>query len=292
MRVAWITPQPIEQSEQQPFLKGKTYNPTLEKFSAGVKEIADKNHGLFIDQFHPYLATLEKGRPGGVGETITWGHGLGGDGVHPAGPGQAVMAAAILKGMQFPTLVSAVEIDAASGMCVKEQNCKVTELAAKDNRVQFERLDAALPFFPQEAMSILKWAPIRDELNDYRLKVTGLKGGQYSVMLGGKKVADFSADQLAKGVNLSEAALSAGPVADQVKSLVATVNSKNKFHFDVIFAGVVRWNPPPWLHVKDLQEQKDKAVADLEAKMPDLDAAIAKALEMKAHRVEVVPVEK
>jgi lysophospholipase L1-like esterase len=292
MRVAWITPQPIEQSEQQPFLKEKAYNLTLEKFSAGVKEIADKNQGLFIDQFHPYLATLEKARPGGVGETITYGHGIPGDGVHPGGPGQAVMAAAILKGMHLPSLVSAVEIDASTGKGFKSENCKVTDLSVKEDRVQFDRLDAALPFFPDEAKSIVKWSPIREELNDYRLKVTGLKDGRYSVLLGGKKIADYSADQLAKGVNLTEAALTAGPVADQVKAVVAAVNAKNKFHHDMIFRGVVLWNPPAWLHVKDLQEQKDKALAELEAKMPELDAAVWKALEMKAHRVEIVPAEK
>src|SRR5579883_1990792 len=55
IRVAWITPQPLDTAEQ-----GKTaltgYNLTLEKYSAGVQTIADKDHGLFVDQFHPYLA--------------------------------------------------------------------------------------------------------------------------------------------------------------------------------------------------------------------------------------------
>jgi hypothetical protein len=34
----------------------------LEKFSEGVKVIADKNDGLFVDQFHPYLAALDRAR--------------------------------------------------------------------------------------------------------------------------------------------------------------------------------------------------------------------------------------
>src|SRR5579884_227042 len=60
LRVAWITPQPLDTGEP-----GKTaltgYNQTLEKFSAGVQEIAKKK-GLFVDQFHPYLAVLDKAR--------------------------------------------------------------------------------------------------------------------------------------------------------------------------------------------------------------------------------------
>src|SRR5262249_50602826 len=48
VRVAWITPQPLDGAEE-----GKTaltgYNQTLEKYSDGVKDIAQKNDGLFVD---------------------------------------------------------------------------------------------------------------------------------------------------------------------------------------------------------------------------------------------------
>ncbi len=287
IRVAWITPQPIEKLQQEPALKG--YNETLEKFSAGVREIAATNNGLFIDQFHPYLEVLEKGRPNGEGKPIT-----GGDAVHPGAPGQTVMAAAILRGLHFPKLVSAVEIDAAAGKVVKADNCKVTEVDAKADRVQFERQDGALPFFPAGAETILKVTPIRDELNDYGLKVTGLKDGKYSVLLGGKKVADFNADQLAKGVNLAEAALTAGPIADQVKAVVSAVQAKNDYYHNRIFRGVTLSGVPDWLALdaKFVEEKRQAAVADRMAKLPELDAAIEKALQIKPHLVEIVPVEK
>ena len=45
IRVAWITPQPLDTGDQgTTALTG--YNQTLEKFSDGVKDIADKNDGL------------------------------------------------------------------------------------------------------------------------------------------------------------------------------------------------------------------------------------------------------
>src|SRR5262245_37200269 len=53
IRVAWITPNPMENQENGPALSG--YNKTLEQFSAGVREIAEKNRDLFIDQFHPFI---------------------------------------------------------------------------------------------------------------------------------------------------------------------------------------------------------------------------------------------
>ena len=101
IRVAWATPQPLDTDEQGPTaLTG--YNQTLEKFSDGVKVIAEKNGGVFVDQFHPYLAALDGARAKRPKyERIT-----GGDAVHPGPPGQALMAASILKGLHFPSLVS------------------------------------------------------------------------------------------------------------------------------------------------------------------------------------------
>ncbi len=106
IRVAWLTPQPIDNAEPGPTaLKG--YNETLEKYSVGVKMIADENGDLFVDQFHPYLNVLNEARA----KQSPYVPISGGDAVHPWSPGQALMAAAILKGMRFPKLVSSVSID-------------------------------------------------------------------------------------------------------------------------------------------------------------------------------------
>src|SRR5579872_2872371 len=120
IRTAWITPQPLDNGDQGPTaLVG--YNQTLERFSAGVKTIADKNGGVFVDQFHPYLAALDRARSRDAKyERIT-----GGDAVHPGPPGQALMAASILKGLNFPALVSSAEIDAAGNKVVAAKNCTV-----------------------------------------------------------------------------------------------------------------------------------------------------------------------
>jgi len=56
-------------------------------------------------------------------------------------------------------------------------------------------------------------------MNQYTLKVTGLVEGKYDVQLGGKTVAQYTNLQLAAGVNLAEAALKAGPVADRVQAI-------------------------------------------------------------------------
>jgi lysophospholipase L1-like esterase len=288
IRVAWVTPQPLDTGDQGPTaLTG--YNQTLEKYSAGVRTIAEKNGGLFVDQFHPYLAVLDKARTANPKyDRIT-----GGDAVHPGPAGQALMAYAILKGLNFPSQVSSVEIVDSPTNNIKTTNCQVSGLRHKGESISFERTDAALPFFPDEAKAILKWAPILDKLNAYTLKVVGLKSGKYEIRLGSQKVAEYSADELAKGVNLAQAALSAGPVAEQVKAVKAAVEAKNKFHHDRIFRGVIlaQATIPDWLDVKlnpaDIEAKRQAAYAE-----PDLDAAVRKALEIKPHTVEITPVEK
>jgi len=289
IRTAWCTPQPLDGGEQGPTaLVG--YNQTLERFSAGVKEIADKNGGLFVDQFHPYLAALDRARSQGTKyERIT-----AGDAVHPGPPGQALMAASILKGLNFPALVSSAEIDAAGNKVLATKNCTVENVAAKEGGISFSRLDGALPFFPADATGILPWAPILEELNDYRLKVTGLAAGKYEIRIGGKKIAELTAEQLAAGVNLAAGALREGPIADQAKAVRTAVENKNKFHHDQIFRGVVLYNFPDWANGLIPREQLDarkKAVVEERlAKLPALDAEVAKALVMKANTFEVVPV--
>ncbi|MFL5245028.1 MAG: SGNH/GDSL hydrolase family protein [Gemmataceae bacterium] len=282
IRVAWITPQPVEHPQEPGGILG--YNQTLERYSAGVKEIADKNGGLFVDQFHPYQAVLDKARAAKVKDMVG-----GGDAVHPGGPGQALMAASILRGLHFPALVSSVEIDAGSGSPGKIENCKVTEVKTGDGGLSFMRQDNALPFFPEEAKTILKWTPIREELNEYRLKVNGLKDGKYEVRLGGKKVASFTAEELAKGVNLTETALSAGPVADQVNKLWNAVKAKNGSYHDRIYRGIVLASVPDYLQDKDLEPKREAAMKERSAKVAELDEAVSNAKAIEPHKVEVVP---
>lgn len=286
IRVAWITPSPVEKPELGPAVQG--YNETLEKYSAGVSQIAEKNHGLFVDQFHPFIQVIDKARAVDPKNRIG-----GGDAVHPGPAGQAVMACAILKGLGFPALVSSAEIDGAAGKLVKAEQCEITDVAAKDGGVSFKRLDAALPFFPGEAKAILKWSPIEEELNQYMLKVSGLAEGKYEIHVDGKKVGGHTGAELAAGLNLTADVLSSGPIADHVKAIWTAVFEKNKYYHDHIYRGIILApGVPDWLELTpaEAEAKKQAAIEKRTAKMPELDAAIKKALEMKAHTFEIVPV--
>src|SRR5262249_45395288 len=160
------------------------------------------------------------------------------------------------------------------------KNCKVVDITpTEDGGVKFQREDEAIPFFPEQAKSILKWAPIREELNHYTLTVKGLKPGKYEVRLGGKKAAEFTAEDLAKGVNLAEAALTAGPIADQAKAVQTAVNAKNQYYHTRIFRGVVLSNAqiPDWLDIKlsptEVEAKRKAAIESRSEKLPELNEA-------------------
>ncbi len=282
IRVAFITPQPIERRE--PGKQLEAYNRTLEKFSAGVQEMADRNGGVFVDQFHPYLAVMDKARQTDPKIIVT-----GGDAVHPGPPGQSLMAASILSGLSFPATVSDVNITLKRRKLVYNvNNCTVTKLTTTpEGGISFERQDQALPYFPSEAKSILKWAPtLLTDMNQYKLRVSGLRAGSYEVRLGGRKIANHSAEELARGVNLAEAALASGPIADQVKDVWQKVVDKNRYFHDRIFRGVLLASGKSF----KIQADRDAAYEERMQKMPELDAAVREALKMQPYTVEIVRV--
>ena len=287
IRTAWVTPQPLDNDEQ-----GKTaltgYNQTLEKFSDGVRAISEKNSGKFVDQFHPYLQVLDAARS----KADKYNRITAGDAVHPGPPGQALMAASILKGMNFPSLVAAVEIDAKQNKVVSQENCTVEGLQATATSVKFKKLDKALPFFPEDASSILPWTPILDELNDYKIQVTGLAPGKYKVRIDSVDVAELSAESLGAGVDIAAEVLKSGPIAEQAKKVKEAVENKNRYHHDQIFRGIVLTGVPEWIYSvvprEQLEEKKKALVNERLEKVAQLDVEVAESLKMQAHYFEIV----
>ena len=287
IRTAWVTPQPLDNDEQ-----GKTaltgYNQTLEKFSEGVRAISEKNSGKFVDQFHPYLQVLDAARS----KADKYNRITAGDAVHPGPPGQALMAASILKGLNFPSLVAAVEIDAKQNKVVSQENCSVEGLQATATSVKFKKLDKALPFFPEDASSILPWTPILDELNDYKIQVTGLAPGKYKVRIDSVDVAELSAESLGAGVDIAAEVLKSGPIAEQAKKVKEAVENKNRYHHDQIFRGIVLTGVPEWIYSvvprEQLEEKKNALVNERLEKVAQLDVEVAESLKMQAHYFEIV----
>ena len=98
-RVAFLTPQPIEDKRPDPDKDAR--NESLRKFADGLKEVSAKEGATFVDQFDPYMAIMLHERAANPTTTIG-----GGDAVHPGPIGHTIMAWAILKGLGASATVS------------------------------------------------------------------------------------------------------------------------------------------------------------------------------------------
>ena len=110
--------------------------------------------------------------------------------------------------------VADVSIDAKNALIEKSNNADVYLLDTSNDKVAFQYEAMALPFpvdstastwgNPQQQGEALKVYPFTKEFNQEILKVTNLNPGKYKLLIDGGEIAQFTADDLAKGVNMTE----------------------------------------------------------------------------------------
>ena len=128
------------------------------------------------------------------------------DGIHLNELGQVAMAFAILKGLDAPAEVSSLTLDARDPGQAEAVGCTVANAAGDAQRLAFDRLDAGLPInFGALGGLRFGYLPIGDELNRYMLAVRNLPEGRYDVRADDRPLGHWSADQLARGVNIASA---------------------------------------------------------------------------------------
>jgi lysophospholipase L1-like esterase len=217
IRVGLISPNAVDPRIQERF---KLYLETQKQFYAPLKEIAAKNDAAFIDQYASTRTVLEKLAETGAKDVKPLY-----DGFHTASPGGLMMAYSILTGMKAPTLVSDVMIKVNS----KEsdtRDCKIEKVEIKANSISFERTDMAIPLPVQKDwVSLLPYLSDLKDLNYYGLKVEGLDKGKYVLTMDGKKIGQYSNEELAAGVNLGN--VMTGPIYEQSQKVLQAVNAKN-----------------------------------------------------------------
>jgi lysophospholipase L1-like esterase len=279
-RVAFLTPQPIE--DQRPDPDADIRNKSLRQFSDGLKEVARKEGAVFVDQFDPYMAMLLRERPkkppGFVG---------GGDAVHPGPIGHTVMAWAILKGLGANGLVSRIELDVPSKR-IKTEGCQAKRLEVNGTTVSFEREDEALPMpIDEKARAALKLAPILEELDRYELQVTGLPAGNYQLSIDSEPVGKATSEELAQGWNL---ATQAGPITKQTQLLLGLIFEKNNLYFNR-WRNVQLYSFPDWARSPEADSRRNAELSRLDQQISKSEAAIESARKPLPHHFELKPVQ-
>jgi lysophospholipase L1-like esterase len=277
IRVALLSPNSVDPRVNRGLL---LYQDTQKKFYGPLKELAAKGGARFVDQYAITRAVLEKRDKDSADKVRPFG-----DSVHTSPSGGLLMAHTILTGLKAPALVSQVDIDATNTKAVTKA-CKVENLKKENHHLTFDRTDQALPLPVQKDwLSILPYIKDLKDLNWYGLKVTGLGAGKYQLLIDGKDVASYTADELAKGVNLGN--LTTGPLYEQGKKVLDAINAKNAIVHQR-FRGVVMFQAPDWL-ADVAAERKPKELAKRMEKINDKQKEIYKLAQPVTHQFELKP---
>lgn len=172
-------------------------NDALQKCTEIIDELAKKYKLQVVDYFTIMNDINQKIQSVDAKKTI-----VGNDRVHPNSPGHFVMAYQFLKSTAAPNYVSAIELQ--KGKLKKTINAKVSDITWTNQSISFTALENSLPFpIPQVAEPALAWVPFNDELNVQSLKISPLAAGNYTLKIDGISIADFTSEELQKGINLA-----------------------------------------------------------------------------------------
>lgn len=195
IRVVLLTPGCVDESRKASLVG---YNATLGRFAEQLADFAAKEN---IPIFNIHTAMLDVQTRAKASDP---GFVMINDGVHPGQLGHVVMAYGLLKALGCVDKASALTIDASAGKATCDR-CKVTDLKVTSDAISFTRTDEALPVYFEDSVRNINYFPGADEINNYNLKVTGLKPGKWDITVHAKDIGVFSSDELANGVNLAGA---------------------------------------------------------------------------------------
>lgn len=181
----------------------------MEQIAAFQTEAAKANHWGLVDFLHPMTEIDLREQKKDSTFTLT-----GNDRIHPGNSGHFVMAWLFLKAQGLADQpVADIAIDAKSGKLDRAVNCHITNINAAGG-LRFDYLANSLPFpvdtvprlwgNPHRQSEALQVMPFYSEFDREMLRVDGLSGGDYELSIDGRPIAQFTAEELAEGVNLAK----------------------------------------------------------------------------------------
>ncbi len=280
VRITLIIPSPYDDVTRPPNFEGG-YNSVLLKYGDYLKDLASRSGGSTADLNSPVVSMLEKAKslnPDLAQKLIQ-------DRVHPGDAGHLTMAEALLRAWNAPSLVSSVEINGDKVGAL--DGAKVTGLASGTGGLSWTETESALPF-PLDLGNpgiklVIDSSDFITALNQETLKVTGLTG-KYNLIIDGKPVQAFSADELSAGVNL--ATLNT-PMKAQAFRVTALVREREEAHNQMWRTYMTGWG---FGNEKAAARQKSDVMKSLDRYAEALDAEVIRAAQPVPHKYQLVPV--
>ena len=189
-------------------------------------EIAESEQVGFADVFWPMFTA---GHDAQVKYDTNYAI-AGGDGVHPGGAGHLVMAYAFLKSFGLGGEIGRFEVNLADSKTTATEGHTV--ISAKDGVIEIK--STRYPFCAEGPVNTdaslrsgMSLVPFNSALNRLSLVAKGGAAAKYKVTWGAE-TKSYTAEQLAKGINLAED-FAVNPFSDAFKKVDAAVAAKQGY---------------------------------------------------------------
>jgi lysophospholipase L1-like esterase len=274
LRITLIQPSPFDDVTQPPRFEGG-YNRVLVRYGDYLKDLAQRERCTLADLNGPVVAALEKAKTSNAEMAPK----IIPDRVHPGPAGHLLMAAELLKAWNAPTRVTTVEIDGRDHKLVQSKSTKISELKAADG-LTWTQVDDALPM-PVDMKDAVTALAINSSdfiaaLDQQTLKVSGLSGTKYKLVIDDTTVGEFSADEFAQGLNL---ALLPTPMVKQAMDVHKLTLQHNEIHFK-------RWRQIQVPMASSKSDRVQAAVKELIAALDEEEASVVQQQRAAAKPVE------
>ncbi len=260
------------------------YNKTLGELGDIDREIAKKEGVGFADVHDTMLTVMAKAKAAN-GEAFQV---AGPDGVHPQPDGHIVMAYAFLKALGCDGNIGTITVD------MKANQAQATDGTTVDSdtngTVELESTRYPFCFYgtdlkdPTSTRSILPFLPFNEDLNRYMLVVKNAPSARMKVTWG-KMSKTFSADELAKGVNLAAEFLD-NPFSDAFKAVQTKIAQQQAF--ETVASKQLLHGIPDWeKEVPEIKDLLDQVPPRLFSKLQTMrDTSVAAIVPVK-HEIKI-----
>jgi lysophospholipase L1-like esterase len=229
-----LTSSPYDETVKNPKNYFRKKSVAMDSVSAFQQRAAVADHWGFVDFFHPMTEIMLKQQQKDSTFTLT-----GSDRIHPGNAGHFVMAWLFLKqqGLTGKPVADMV-LDAAHPTVIKSENCTLSDLSGTPQDIHFNYLAKSLPFptdtvprlwgNPSAQSQALSVIPFTEQMNKEELTVKGLSPGGYVLTIDDKPIGQWTAEDLAKGINLATLPTPMRTQAERVHQLTL---EHNNVHF-------------------------------------------------------------
>ena len=237
-------------------------NNAMGKIVAFQDSAAKANNWEFVDFWAPMTRINEEQQKIDPKFTI-----CGNDRIHPDNDGHLVMAYLFLKAQGMAgKKVADVQVNARTKQVLCSENCDISNVENRSGVLTFDYLAHSLPYpidtiprgweYRRQQAAALKVIPqFMDEMDNEAFSVTGLKGS-YQLLIDGQLIDTFTADQLAKGINL--ATYRHTPQYVQAKTIMEL--NENRWEIERQFRDYT-WLQYNFFRKKGMLEQNDEQAA-------------------------------